>query len=75
MKMKKIKGWRTIVFNVAALLPVLPDIAIQAAQLIVAVPEIRGILPDGWLPYYAVGVSLANIYLRSITSTPVGRGG
>lgn len=36
-------------------------------------PELRWILPQGWLPYYALALALLNIWLRTITTTPVGR--
>ena len=59
------KGFRTVLANVAFAIPPL-------AQL-VASPEVSQILPVGWLPWYGVGVAAANIYLRTITSTPVGK--
>lgn len=61
--MIKLKGWRTFAFNaLAALLPIL-DLA-----------EFRAVLPEPWLPWYALGVVLGNMYLRTITTTPPGRG-
>ncbi len=56
-----IKGWRTMLFNVAAMaLPVLE------------LTEVRDVMPDEWLPWYALAVALANMGLRYITTTPVG---
>lgn len=63
MIIEKLRGWRTLAFNaVAAALPVLE------------LTEVRNVLPDHWLPWYALGIALANMYLRSITKTPVGKG-
>ena len=57
-----LKGWRTIAFNVlAAVLP------------IVELTELRAVMPDAWLPWYALGVALANMALRYVTTGPVGR--
>ena len=56
------KGYRTIVANV--LFAVLP---------ILELTELRDVLPPDWLPFYALGVALANMLLRHITTTPVGK--
>jgi hypothetical protein len=56
------KGYRTIIANI--LFAILP---------IIELTEFRNVLPPDWLPYYALGVVLANMALRYITSTPVGR--
>jgi len=56
------KGYRTIIANVLfAILPILE------------LTEFRDVLPQDWLPYYALGVVLANMALRYVTSTPVGK--
>lgn len=56
------KGWRTVVFNVlAAVLPVLE------------LTELRDVLPPDWLPWYALAVAIGNVWLRSITTTPMGQ--
>lgn len=56
------KGWRTVVFNVlAAVLPILE------------LTELRDVLPPDWLPWYALAVAIGNIWLRSITTTPMGQ--
>lgn len=56
------KGWRTIVFNVlAAIVPVLE------------LTELRAVIPADWLPWYMLGVVLANMALRYVTTTPVGQ--
>jgi len=56
------KGYRTIAAN--ALFAVIP---------IVELTEFRDILPPEWLPFYALGVVLANMALRYLTTTPVGK--
>lgn len=58
---RTLRGFRTFIAN--ALMAVLP---------IMELTEFRDVLPDGWTPYYALFVVLANMVLRSITSTPPG---
>ncbi len=67
------KGWRTILFNAAALLPILADLGFLALQVLTEAPELKALLPAGWLPYYTAAVAVANIYLRTLTTTPVGK--
>lgn len=55
------KGWKTVVFNVLA-----------AAVPILELTELKGIIPSEYLPYYVLAVALGNMYLRSITTTPIG---
>lgn len=56
------KGWRTIAFNaLAAIVPILE------------LTELRAVIPADWLPWYMLGVVLANMALRYVTTTPVGR--
>ena len=56
------KGWRTVIFNVlAAIVPILE------------LTELRAVIPAEWLPWYMLGVVLANMALRYVTTTPVGR--
>jgi len=58
-----IKGWRTIAFNVlAAVIPLLE------------LTEVQAIIPREYLDFYMLGVALANIGLRYITTSPVGQG-
>ena len=57
-----VRGWRTMLFNlVAGIAPVL--------QL----TEVAAVMPAGWLPWYALAMALMNMWLRSVTTTPVGR--
>jgi hypothetical protein len=56
------KGWKTVTFNVlAAIVPILE------------LTELKGIVPEEYLPFYALAVAMGNVYLRSVTSTPVGK--
>tara|TARA_R110000744_G_scaffold158130_1_gene274108 strand:- start:302 stop:490 length:189 start_codon:yes stop_codon:yes gene_type:complete len=56
------KGWKTVTFNVlAAVVPLLE------------LTELKGLVPAEYLPYYALSVALGNMYLRSITTTPMGK--
>lgn len=56
------KGYRTVVAN--ALMSVLP---------ILELSEFAAVLPIEWMPYYTLGVVLANMWLRSLTTTPLGK--
>lgn len=56
------KGWKTVTFNVlAAIVPLLE------------LTEMKGIVPEEYLPFYALAVAMGNVYLRSVTSTPMGK--
>lgn len=60
--LERLRGWRTLVFNtIAGLLPVL--------QL----TEVAAVMPDKWLPWYALTVALSNMWLRAVTTTPIGQ--
>lgn len=56
------KGFRTIAFN-----------ALNLALAIAAMPEVADVVPSEWLPWIMLFTALGNMYLRSITTTPVGR--
>ena len=57
----KLKGWRTWIVNIlASLAPVL------------YLTEWRDVIPTEYWPYYALALAIINIYMRSITTTPVG---
>lgn len=58
----RLKGWRTVVANV--LLAVIP---------VLELTEWRTVLPREWLPYWGLAVALINIYLRTRTTSPVGK--
>lgn len=56
------KGYRTVGFNVVgAILPLL------------TLTEWNDVVPKDYLPYWILFVSLGNVYLRTITTTPIGR--
>lgn len=58
----KLKGWRTIVVNVlASIVPILE------------LTEVKNVMPDEWLQWYALGLVLINMYLRWRTTSPVGK--
>lgn len=57
----KLKGWRTALFNaIAAIVPFLQ------------MTEVANVIPPPWLPWYALAIAMANIYLRKQTTTPMG---
>lgn len=59
--LKKLKGFRTILVNIClAIMPILE------------MNEMMDILPNHYEAPYAVLIALANLYLRSVTTTPVG---
>lgn len=56
------KGWRTLAFNIlSAIVPIL------------SLTEFRGVLPEAWLPLWMLFVAVANVVLRMVTTSPVGR--
>ena len=57
------KGYRTLAVNV-----------LSTSIPILELTEWRDVMPDGWLPWYVLGLALANVWLRAITTTPVGKG-
>ena len=59
--MSLLKGSRTFAAN--ALMSILP---------ILSLTEFQDVLPEGFLPWYALGMVLANMLLRAITTTPLG---
>jgi hypothetical protein len=58
----KLKGYRTILVN--TLLTVMP---------ILEMTELLSVLPDGWQNWYAIAMAVINLWLRSITTTPMGK--
>lgn len=72
--MRILKGYRTLILNgalgaVAAVELLLPHIV-----EFLGMPEVRGILPAGWERWYPVLLAVLNIWLRLVTTTPVGQG-
>ena len=63
------KGFRTIVANVVMALPIMADVAFAVIQT----AEFGALVPHEWLPAYTIGIITVNMYLRRITTTPMGR--
>jgi len=63
------KGWRTLGFNTIAGLPAVLMVVGQMAGL----DEIKHLVPVEYLPIYTAVVTGLNLYLRTITNTPVGK--
>lgn len=60
--LQSLKGWKTVTFNLlAAIVPILE------------LTELRDVVPEQYLPFYALAVAMGNVYLRSITTTPMGK--
>ena len=66
---KKLKGYRTVLFNVIAALPALAEIVTQVA----VDPTVHAIIPPQYLPHYLAAVTIGNIVLRAVTNTPLGK--
>ena len=60
--LKSLKGWRTWIVNLLAI--ILP---------ILELTELQHVLPDGWMPWYALSLALLNMYMRKITTSPLGK--
>jgi len=57
-----LKGYKTILFNAAAtIVPILE------------LTEMYDLVPESYLPIYMLGVAVINLYLRTVTTTPVGK--
>lgn len=58
----KLKGWKTVIFNTVALIvPVLE------------LTEFKGLVTEHYLPFYMVIVGMGNLYLRSVTTSEMGK--
>lgn len=69
----RLKGYRTVIVNVIALVPPTIDAVLPIVAEIAGLAEVQALIPADKLPMYALGLAVANIYLRSITTTPVGK--
>jgi len=56
----KLKGYRTLLFNLVAIATLL-------------VTDYAALLPPEYLPWFGFGIAAANIILRTQTTTKVGR--
>lgn len=57
-----LKGYKTIIFNMLA-----------AVVPLMELTELKAVIPDNYLPFYVLAIALGNLYLRSVTTTPVGK--
>jgi hypothetical protein len=55
------KGWKTLIVNGLS-------VVVTVAEL----QEWTSIIPDEYLPYFTLGLALANMALRFVTNTAVG---
>lgn len=58
----KFKGYRTVLVNGAL-----------AAMPILEMSEVLDVLPEGYEAPYAILIAIINLYLRTITTTPLGQ--
>ena len=59
---KKLKGYRTVLVNI--LMTIMP---------ILEMSEVLDVMPDGWQSWYTILFAIINLWLRSITTTPMGK--
>lgn len=69
----KLRGYRTLIFNSVAGALAAIEVALPHLVDVLGMPELRGILPQSWLAYYALALAILNIWLRTITTTSVAR--
>ena len=69
VKKRRLKGLRTLIFNFIAAIPLAFDVLMQ----ILMSEEFKAVIPAEWLPYYGLAILIANMILRAITTTPMGR--
>ena len=56
------KGYRTLAVNI-----------LSAAVMVAEMQEFTKIIPADYLPHFSLALALANMLLRTITTTSVGR--
>ena len=56
------KGWKTVTFNV-----------VSAVVPFMEFTEFKDLVPANYLPYYVLALALGNVYLRSITTSAIGK--
>jgi hypothetical protein len=70
------KGWRTIIANVVAGLPLAWDAIDQLLSTFVGAANqysLSSYIPPQYMWIYGLGMALLNIGLRMVTSSPVGK--
>ena len=70
---KTLKGYRTLIFNALAALPIVFLELLPVILPVLSLPELRAILPEAWLPWWVLAIAVGNMALRSVTDTPVGK--
>jgi len=58
----RLKGWKTILVNLAFMIIPIMDMA-----------EFAAIVPAEYMKYYALAMVIANLWLRKITTTAIGK--
>jgi len=58
----RLKGWRTWIAN-----------SLMAIMPILQLSEVTAVMPPAWLPWYALVIVLVNMWLRKITTSPLGK--
>ena len=58
----RFKGYKTAIINVVLL-----------SMPILEMTEIFDVLPEGYAAPYAILIAVVNMYLRSVTTTPMGK--
>jgi len=67
---EKLKGWRTII--IAVILSI-PPVVVAADEIIMEEGQsVLDRIPPEWMIYYTMLVLFSKIYLRVITTTPIG---
>lgn len=69
----KLKGYRTLIFNIAAALPIVALELLPVIMPVLSLPELRAVLPEAWLPWWVLITAIGNMVLRRVTDTPIGR--
>jgi hypothetical protein len=62
------KGFRTLAVNAVAALPVVANVVVSLNS-----EGLAALIPAQYMGLYTLAVIIANVYLRSITTTPIGR--
>ena len=63
------KGYKTVVSNFVAALPIMFDIGWAIVQSV----EFGSIVPHNLLPYYSMFLIGMNVLLRAVTTTKIGK--
>ncbi|MGY6704701.1 hypothetical protein [Roseinatronobacter sp.] len=69
----RLKGYRTLIFNITAALPVIALELLPIIMPVLSLPELRAVLPEDWLPWWVLLTALGNMAMRRVTDTPFGR--